>query len=135
MPAMVNSFAVSKAFVRKYVADGMAEVRRLQQQTIALVQRNAEEIRRSSLAAHNNRMRSMDYTDYLFTRYMRGEQDWISSMEGGRVFRSDNWGVKRLSDGRYVSPVDYLHFNGQTRYEQMTPIRTRRQFEQYILNG
>ena len=133
--AMLSSFSINQAFVKQYVANGLVELRRKQQRTLAIVRRNAEEIRRISYAAHSNRMKSMDYTSYLFSSYMGGEQDWISHMEGGSVYRSDTWGVHRLKDGQYVSPVDYNHFTGRTRYEQMTPVRTRGDWEKYILGG
>ena len=135
MLAMVGSYRIHGEFVQKYVRDGMQKVREMRRQTMEIVRRNAEYIRQVNYAAHTNRMRSSDYTDYLFTRYMRGEQDWISSREGGRVVRSDNWGVHVPPDGRTILPVNYVNFNGRTAYEQMTPIRTRAQFERHILNG
>jgi len=133
--AALQSFSVSKPFVKGYVANGLAELRRMQQRTYTMIRRNAEDIRRINLAAHSNRMKSSDYTSYLFTRYMRGEQDWISKLEGGRVYRSDTWGVHERDTGRYVSPVDYTHFTGRTKYEQLTPVRDRAQWEKYILNA
>jgi len=132
--AALNSFSVSKPFVKGYVATGLAELRRMQKRTYTMIRRNAEDIRRINLAAHSNRMKSSDYTSYLFSRYMRGEQDWISKMEGGRVYRSDTWGVHELDSGRTVSPVDYTHFTGRLGYEQLTPVRDRAQWEKYILN-
>ena len=131
--AALNSFSASKTFVKGYVATGLAELRRMQQRTYTMIRRNADDIRRINLAAHSNRMKSSDYTSYLFTRYMRGEQDWISNMEGGRVYRSDTWGVHELQSGRTVSPVDYTHFTGNLRYEKLTPVRDRAQWEKYIL--
>ena len=135
MVAMVGSYRIHGEFVQKYVREGMQKVREMERQTIAMIRHNAEYIRQVNYAAHTNRMRSSDYTDYLFTRYMRGEQDWISSREGGTVLRSDSWGVQVHPDGRYVLPVNYVNFNGRLGYEQMTPIRTRAQFERYILGG
>lgn len=130
--AMLKAYALNDQYVKQYVANGLQRLRELQAQTAQIVSRNAEEIRRINLSIHQNKMKSMDYTSYLFTRYMRGEQDWVSSTAGGRVYRSDTWGTKDLATGEYVSPVDYIHYQGQTRYGQMQSVNTRELYERYV---
>lgn len=87
-------------------------------------------------AAYDERQRSMDYIDYQRTSYIRGQQDWISSMEGGAVYRSDSWGTKNTTTGEYWEgkAYDYYRFQGQNpKYnEQMQPVDSRALWERHI---
>jgi len=78
----------------------------------------------------------MDYIDYQRTNYIRGQQDWVSSMEGGTVYHTDSWGTKNTATGDYWEgqPYDYVHFKGKNpRYnEEMTPIDSRALWERNI---
>ena len=108
----------------------------MQQQTSAMVTRNAQEIRQMMQAAYDERQKSQDYIDYQRTSYIRGQQDWISSMEGGTVYRSDSWGTKNTTTGDTWEgkPYDYVHFEGKNpRYnEQMQPVDSRALWERHI---
>lgn len=131
--AMVQGYSLNPQFVRAYVARGMAVVRAMQRQTAAIVARNAREIRQMNYQAFRNRMDSKDYTDYLFTRYMRGEQDWVSGVEGGRVYRSNSWGMEDARSSHVIGvgkPLDYLHFTGQGTL--LKPINSRAMYEKYV---
>lgn len=53
-------------------------------------------IRRMMQAAYDERQKSMDDIDYQRTHYIRGQQDWVSDMEGGTVYHNDlnrKWGT------------------------------------------
>jgi len=136
---MVQSYRIDDEFARKYIADGMARLRQLQQKTMEMVTRNAQEIRQMMQAAYDERRRSQDYIDYQRTRYIRGEQDWISSAEGGTVYRSDRWGTQNLASGEYWEgqPFNYFNSTGRNpRYgDQMTPINDRATFERVFGQG
>jgi len=108
----------------------------LQQQTAGIVRRNAEDIRRMMQAAYDERQKSMDYIDYQRTNYIRGQQDWVSNMEGGTVYHTDSWGTQNTATGTYHEgqPYDYVHFKGQNpKYnEEMTPVDSRVLWEKHV---
>jgi hypothetical protein len=134
--SMPVSYKIDDAWAKTYVEQGMARLRELQRQTAAVIARNAQEIHAMMQAAYDERQRSQDYIDYQRTSYIRGEQDWVSSMEGGTVYHSDSWGTKNTTTGEYWEgqPFDYVHFTGQNpNYnEGMTPINSRELWERHI---
>ena len=111
----------------------MARWRQLVAETsgkIAAISRDIAEINRSIC---ENNARSKEYLDYQRTRYIRGEQDWISRTEGGTVYRSDSWGLQNLTSGGYVAegePFNYTHFTGQGFKGDLIPIDNRAIYEQ-----
>jgi hypothetical protein len=132
--AMLQSYKISDQFAQNYIAQGIQRLKQLQQQTAALAARNAREIPAMMQAAYDERQRSMDYIDYQRTKYIRGEQDWISHMEGGTIYHTDSWGTRNNYTGETWSgaPFDYLHFEGDNpKYrESMTPVDSRRLYDQ-----
>jgi len=136
LAAMMKSYKINDEFASGYIARGMARVMEMQRQTSELIARNAQEIHTMMQAAYEERQRSMDYIDYQRTSYIRGTQDWISSMEGGVVYHTDSWGTRNTYSGDHYqgTPFDYVHFQGQgPRYdEQMTPINSRELWERHI---
>jgi hypothetical protein len=136
---MIQSYKIDNQFAMNYIAQGMARLRQLQRQTSEMVARNASEIREMMNQAYQERMRSWDYIDYQRTNYIRGEQDWISSMEGGTVYHTDNWGTKNTATGEYWEgqPYNYVNFTGENpKYnESMTPINDRATYERVFGGG
>jgi hypothetical protein len=134
--SMLASYKINDRWAQEYVAQGARRLREMQQQTSAMVTRNAQEIRQMMQAAYDERQKSMDYIDYQRTSYIRGQQDWISSMEGGAVYRSDSWGTKNTTTGEYWEgkPYDYVNFEGKNpKYnEQMQPVDSRALWERHI---
>ena len=134
--SMFGSYKISERWASDYAAQGARRLREMQQQTSAMVTRNAQEIRQMMQAAYDERQRSQDYIDYQRTSYIRGQQDWISSMEGGTVYRSDSWGTKNTTTGETWEgkPYDYVHFEGKNpKYnEQMQPVDSRALWERHI---
>jgi hypothetical protein len=135
---MLESYRISQAWVGEYIKQGLANLRRLQQETSRVVARNAREIRDMMQAAYEERQTSQDYIDYQRTNYIRGEQDWISSVEGGDVYHSDSWGATNTATGEFYKgqPYDYVHFKGENpKYtETMTAIDSRELWEKNIRN-
>jgi len=133
---MLGSYKINERWAADYAAQGARRLREMQQQTSAMVSRNAQEIRQMMQAAYDERQKSMDYIDYQRTSYIRGQQDWISSMEGGTVYRSDSWGTKNTTTGETWEgrPYDYVHFEGKNpKYnEQMQPVDSRALWERHI---
>jgi len=134
--AMLQSYKIDQQWARNYIAQGIARLRQLQQQTAQIVARNAQEIHDMMQAAYDERQRSMDYIDYQRTNYIRGEQDWISGMEGGTVYHTDSWGAKNTTTGEYWNgqPYNYVNFDGRNpkHNEDMVPITNRQQWERYF---
>ena len=133
---MLESYKINERWASDYAAQGARRLREMQQQTSAMVTRNAQEVRQMMQAAYDERQKSMDYIDYQRTSYIRGQQDWISSMEGGAVYRSDSWGTKNTATGEYREgkPYDYVNFEGKNpKYnEQMQPVDSRALWERHI---
>ena len=133
---MMGSYTIDQQWAANYVAQGMARLRQMQQQTSELVSRNSREISDMMNQAYEERQASQDYIDYQRTSYIRGEQDWVSEMEGGTIYRSDAWGTKNTATGDYYEgqPYNYYNFTGDSpQYnEQMTEINSRELWEQYV---
>ncbi len=111
---IAESFRINEELSSKYVRDGMAKVQEMMKTTSSMMYRYSQEMRASSLAGHQNRMRSMDYTSYKFSTYMRGQQEWVTSVEGGAIVTTDHWGLS--VGGRYVvegPPFNYYNFQGE----------------------
>jgi hypothetical protein len=136
LAAMLQSYRMNDQWMASYIAQGAQRLRQLQQQTAGIVSRNAEDIRRMMQAAYDERQKSMDYIDYQRTNYIRGQQDWVSNMEGGTVYHTDSWGTQNTATGTYHEgqPYDYVHFKGKNpKYnEEMTPVDSRLLWEKHI---
>jgi hypothetical protein len=127
--AMLQSYAIDEAWAQEYVRQGMVRLRQLQQQTRQMVSRNTDEIRQMMQAAYDERQRSADYIDHQRTNFIRGEQDWISALEGGTVYHTDTWGTQNTVTGEFYPgrPYDHVHFEGENpKYnEQMVAVDSR----------
>jgi hypothetical protein len=101
-----------------------------------MVTRNAQEIHQMMQAAYDERQKSMEYIDYQRSNYIRGQQDWISTVEGGTLYHTDSWGTKNTATGEYWEgqPYNYVNFKGDNpKYrEQMAPIDRRELWERHI---
>ncbi len=133
---MLFSYRVDDAWAKQYVANGLARLRQLQQETARIVTRNAQEIRSMMQAAYDERQKSQDYIDYQRTSYIRGTSDWISSTEGGAVYHSDSWGTKNLATGERWDgqPYNAVNFEGQSpkHDERLTAIDSRELYEKAL---
>jgi hypothetical protein len=133
--SMVHSYKINDQFAQNYIAQGMARLRQMQQQTAQIVARNSQEIHQMMQSAYDERQKSMDYIDYQRTNYIRGQSDWISSVEGGSVYHSDSWGTKNTTTGEYYKGQPFNYFNStgtNPKYnEQMQEINNRALYEAY----
>jgi len=110
---IAESYRLNEQWAADYVRQGIQRVRELMKKTSSMMSRYAEEMRQSSLASHQNRMKSMDYTSYKFSTYMRGEQEWVTKLEGGVLYKTDHWGLS--VDGEYLfegPPFNYYNYKG-----------------------
>jgi len=111
---IAESYRINEQWATDYVRRGQEKVREMMKRTSSMMSRYAEEMRQSSLAGHQNRMKSSDFTSYKFSTYMRGEQEWVTSLEGGTVVTTDHWGLsvggKSIVEG---PPFNYYNFQGE----------------------
>ena len=127
---VAESYRINEQFAAEYVRKGVENLRRLTKETAEKAARSAREIRESSMAAYQERQKSMEYIDYKRTGYIRGEQEWLSQAEGGTLYKSDHWGLSR--EGQTVvegQDFNYYNYKGQNpRYnESMTPVDISRE--------
>jgi hypothetical protein len=111
---IAGSYRLNEQWASEYVRRGMEKVREMMKNTSSMMSRYAEEMRASSLAGHQNRMKSSDFISYKFSTYMRGEQEWVTSLEGGKILTSDHWGLS--SGGKTIiegPPFNYYNFQGE----------------------
>jgi hypothetical protein len=111
---IAESFRINEQWAKEYVRRGMEKVREMMKNTSSMMYRYSQEMRASSSAGFQNRMNSKDYTSYKFSTYMRGEQDWVTSLEGGTVLTSHHWGL--TVNGRTTiegPPFNYYNFQGE----------------------
>jgi hypothetical protein len=111
---IAESFRINEEWASEYVRQGMVKVREMMGKTSSMMSRYAEEMRQSNLAGHQNRMKSGDFISYKFSTYMRGEQEWVTSLEGGTIVKTDHWGLsvggKSVVEG---PPFNYYNFQGE----------------------
>ncbi|MEW5736763.1 MAG: hypothetical protein AB1921_18105 [Thermodesulfobacteriota bacterium] len=134
--AMMQSYRVNDRFAQEYIRKGMERLRQMERETAARAARNASEIREMMQKAYDERQKSQDYIDYQRSNYIRGQQDWVSEMEGGTVYHTDSWGTRNTATGEYYegAPYDYVHMTGRNPVhdERMTPINSRELYEQHV---
>jgi hypothetical protein len=109
-----SSFSINDQFARQYIQSGLANLRRLQQETMAAMQdlNRAREQNQSSWEARQERK---DFMDSNWDDYWRGQTYWVSELEGGKVYSTDNWGTRDTSTGQYYEGKGYkwTNFEGQ----------------------
>jgi hypothetical protein len=127
---IAESYGLNEKWAADYVRQGMENVRRLMKQTSSMMSRYAEEMRQSSLAAHQERMRSQDFISYKFSTYMRGVQEWVTGLEGGKIYQSDHWGLS--SGGETIAegpPFNYYNYRGDYEYGHIAVDSSREVYE------
>jgi hypothetical protein len=127
---IAESFRINQQWASEYVRQGMAKVREMTKNTSSMMSRYAEEMRQSSLASHQNRMKSSDFTSYKFSTYMRGEQEWVTGLEGGKIYTSDHWGLS--SGGQTLvegPPFNYYNYQGDAQHGHIPLDISREVFE------
>jgi len=120
LPSLIKiaeSYRLNQEWASEYVRQGMANLRALMKKTSSMMSRYAEEMRQTSLAGHQNRMKSSDFTSYKFSTYMRGEQEWVTGLEGGKIYSSDHWGLSSGGKTIVEGPrFNYYNYKGDYEY-------------------
>jgi len=127
---MSESFRINEQWAAEYIRQGVANLKRQMAKTSRMMAETATAARESLTASFQERARSQDYLDYKRTSVIRGEQEWVSQVEGGALYKSDHWGLsregERIAEGQ---PFNYYNYQGQNpRYnESMTPVDASRE--------
>jgi hypothetical protein len=108
------SFTIDDAYARRYIENGLANLRVQQQRTAQAMQGLYDAIHQNQ-ADYENRMARKEAAEAKWDDYRRGNSYWISALEGGKVYATDPWGTQDTRTGeRYDDPSHrYIHFEGQ----------------------
>ncbi|NJD63473.1 MAG: hypothetical protein FIA93_12230 [Deltaproteobacteria bacterium] len=133
LPSLVKiseSYRMNEKWASEYIRQGMANLKAMMKKTSSMMSRYSEEMRQSSLAAHQERMKSGDFISYKFSTYMRGEQEWVTGLEGGKIYTTDHWGLssggKLLIEG---PPFNYYNYQGDAKFGDIPVDSSREVYE------
>ena len=123
MPALeevASSFSINDEFARQYIQAGLQRLRQLQQQTAAAIQ-DLNRAREQNQRDWEERQKRKDFMDSKWDDYRRGQSYWVSDLEGGKVYATDNWGTRDTVTGDYYegSAYNWTNFEGENpRYRE-----------------
>ncbi len=111
---VAGSFSINDQYARGYIQAGLANLRRLQEQTAAEM-RSLNQAREDNQKAWEARQERKDYMDSKWDDYRRGQSYWVSDLEGGKVYSTDSWGTKDTVTGDYYEGkgFNWTNFEGQ----------------------
>lgn len=109
------SFAIDDRYAKEYIRAGMARVRELELETRSKIQSLYSAIE-DNQRAYERRSADKDASNSKWDDYRRGNSYWISDLEGGKVYRTDPWGLQDMSSGDRLEgrPQSYIHFEGES---------------------
>ncbi len=129
-----QSFSIDDNYSRTYILSGLQNLERLKQKTAAAVQGLVDAVH-DNQAAWEERQKIYDYIDWNRSQTIRGESDWVSGLEGGKVYHSDSWGTTDTQTGDHYrgSGYNYVNFEGSNpRYnENMQQINSYELWKKY----
>ncbi len=128
---VAESFSINDRYARGSIEAGLANLKRLQQQTAAAIQ-DLNRAREDNQAAWEAKQARKDYMDSKWDDYRRGQSYWVSELEGGRAYATDTSGTRDTSNGDYYAghAYNWTNFEGQNpRY----PSETMREVTSYEL--
>jgi hypothetical protein len=111
---IAGSFSINNQYSGRYIQNGLANLRVLQQKT----QQSMQDLSNSLSQNQRDweaRQASRDNSDSKWDDYNRGNSYWISEMEGGKIYRTDSSGIQDLQTGDRAegAPYNYVHFDGE----------------------
>jgi len=133
LPSLVKiseSFKINEKWASDYIRQGIENLKHLMARTSRTMADAASSARESATVAFLERRHSEDYLDIKRTSMIRREQEWLSRVEGGVLYKSDRWGLnrewKRLIDGE---PYNYYNYGGLNPKvnEAITPLDVSRE--------
>ncbi|HPK71203.1 MAG TPA: hypothetical protein PLN93_04620, partial [Vicinamibacterales bacterium] len=97
---IAGSFAVNDQYARRYVQNGLENLRRLQQKTQAAMQ-DLNASRAQNQQDWEARQERKAFMDSGWDDYRRGHSYWVSELEGGKVYATDSGGTEDTVTGQY----------------------------------
>jgi hypothetical protein len=87
--------------------------------------RGLNQAREDNQKAWEARQDRKDYMDSKWDDYRRGQSYWVSDLEGGKVYATDNWGAKDTTTGDYYEGKGYnwTNFEGQNPHHPSETMR------------
>jgi len=109
-----ESFSINDQFARRYIQQGLENLRRLQAQTAAAMQ-DLNRAREQNQRDWEARQERKDYMDSKWDDYRRGNSYWVSELEGGKIYKTDTSGTRDTVTGDYYGGQGYnwVNFEGQ----------------------
>jgi hypothetical protein len=108
------SYSVNDQYARQYIQAGLANLRRLQQQTAQAMQ-SLSYAREDMQRGWEERQARKDYMESKWDDYRRGNSYWVSDLEGGKVYHTDPYGTRDTRTGDYYEggQFTWTNFEGQ----------------------
>lgn len=131
--SIADSYQINDAWVKSYIRSGIENLKRLQQKTQQEI-RELHQARYDQQRSWEANQARRDYSNWKFSNYLRGETNWVSDLEGGKVYHTDTWGTKDSWTGDYHegAPYNYVHFEGQNpRHPSLENMQEIDSFELY----
>ncbi len=97
---VAQSYSINDQYAKAYIQSGLANLRRLQQQTANAVQ-GLNAAREENQKAWEQREARKDWMDSKWDDYRRGNSYWVSDLEGGKVYHTDPQGTRDTETGAY----------------------------------
>ena len=128
---IAGSFAINDQYARRYIQNGLENLRRLQQKTQAAMQ-DLNNMREQNQKDWEAKQERKAYMDAGWDDYRRGNSYWVSDLEGGKVYATDSGGTQDTVTGQYYEgkPYNWVNFEGQNPRH---PSETMREINSYEL--
>lgn len=117
---VASSFSINDEYAREYIRQGLERLRALQRQTNAAI-RDLNSAREQNQRDWEERQRRKEFSDSKWDDYRRGHSYWVSDLEGGKVYATDNWGTRDTATGDYYEgrAYNWTNFEGENpRYPE-----------------
>lgn len=111
---VAESFSIKDQYARRYIQQGLENLRRLQRQTAAAMQ-DLNRAREQNQRDWEARQERKDYLESKWDDYRRGNSYWVSELEGGKIYRTDSGGTLDTATGEYYAgkPYNWVNFEGE----------------------
>jgi hypothetical protein len=117
---VASSFSINDQYAQNYIRAGLQRLKMLQQQTMDKMNELNRE-REKNQAAWEDRQRHKEFSESKWDDYRRGQSYWVSDIEGGKVYATDQWGTRDTATGDYYEgrPYNWTNFEGENpRYNE-----------------
>lgn len=111
---VASSFSINDQYARRYIQDGLRRARELHDKTVAMIRANAKE-REQQQNDWEARQKQKDFIDSKWDDNQRGNSYWVSDLENGKVYQTDNYGTRDKGTNDYYEGGGYNYTNFEGR--------------------